>query len=88
MARHAADGGARAGSRAASHGPPRRLEQEQQLHGFSMIVAQGGRGICPALVEEGEDEAELFLCAPLVELLLFDSVELVRKKRGGGGGPG
>jgi hypothetical protein len=44
-----------------------------------MIVAQGGRGIGPALVEEGEDEAELFLCAPLAELLLCDPAELERR---------
>jgi hypothetical protein len=40
--RSAADGVARAGWRAASSGPPRRLEREQQLHGLSTILAQGG----------------------------------------------
>jgi hypothetical protein len=64
----------------ASGGPPRPLEREQQLHGFSTIVAQGGRGIGPALVEEGDDEAELFLRASLAELLLCDPAELEQRK--------
>jgi hypothetical protein len=61
------------------------LEREQQLHGFSTIVAQDGRGIGPALAEE--DEAELFHCAATPHSLIFssDSAELERRKRGARG---
>jgi hypothetical protein len=72
----------------ASSRPPRRLLQEQQLHelhGFLMIVAQGGRGIGPALAEEGEDEVELFHL-PHSRIFSSDLAELEQRKRGGGRG--
>jgi hypothetical protein len=74
------------GRRAADH--HRGLEREQQLHGFSTIVAQDGRGIGLALAEGDEDEAELFHCTAMPHSRIFssDSVELERRKRGGGRG--